>query len=207
MTTDGAKRCRACRRDQAKKRKLRDVEQAAALMDKRFLEPDPDPSHDFELPLGTLGRKWIKSGQCVLENVDPAWFFEPLLEDETASYCEGCSVINLCFAFAVVGGEKGVWGGTTEKQRDLLSLSQRLTIRQGYPKMYAEYWDEGLELAPRHFAPAPLMPKIEEAREQVIMRAMEASEYETVAGLAGFDNVRFGNRARLEEAHVDGVQS
>lgn len=166
-------------------------------MDSRFVEPEPeDPRHDFELPLGTLGRRWVKDGQCVTEKVDPAWFFSPLLEEETAAYCEGCPVINLCFAFSVIGGEKGVWGGTTERQRDLLSLTQRLTIRQSYGKMYAEHLGEQATPREKEALGPAAMPYIAEWREDTIMRGIEAADYETVAGIAGFDRIRFGNRIK-----------
>lgn len=201
VTTDGAERCKACRRDQARKRKEREVAAAAALMEGRF-KPEPlEPGHDFELPLGTLGRKWTRDGKCNVKQINPAWFFDPILEDEAAAYCEGCPVINLCFAFAVIGKEKGVWGGTTEAQRDLLSLSQRLTIRQSYGKMYADYL--GVAPGPDHTAPLPAMPYIAEWREDTILRGIEASQYEVVAGQAGFDKTQLGRqreRLRLQEA-------
>lgn len=202
MTTDGAERCKACRREQARKRKLRELAEAADLMDSRFIEPVEDTQLDFELPLGTLGRRWIRDGLCVREQMDPAWFFNSLLEEETAAYCEGCPVINLCFAFAVIGGEQGVWGGTTERQRDMLSLAQRLTIRQSYARMYAEYLRADLVASDKPMKVDAPMPFIADMREETIMRGIEAAEYETVAGQAGFDKTRFG---RTREA-ADGFQ-
>lgn len=186
-TTDGAERCRACRREQAKARKARQEVQAESLMELRAVER-PDPGTDFELPLGTLGRKWIRDGKCVLENVNRDWFFSALLEEDTASYCEGCSVINLCFAYAVIGGEQGVWGGTTESQRSLLSLAQRLTIRQSYAKMYSDYLGDAAEPSERVVIGPPAMPYIPEWRENTILRGIEATEYAGAMGASGQDN-------------------
>lgn len=205
VTTDGAKRCKACRRDQARKRKEREAAEADSVMDARFVEPVEATQFDFELPLGTLGRRWVSDGQCVREQMDPAWFFNALLEEETAAYCEGCQVINLCFAFSVIGGEQGVWGGTTERQRGLLSLAQRLTIRQSYGKMYAEYLGEKAPPGEQREQVSAPMPYIAEMREDTILRGMEAAEYETVAGQAGFDKTRFGNRQQREAER--GLQS
>lgn len=201
-TTDGAERCKACRREQARKRKLREEAQGEALMDLREVER-PDTNTDFQLPLGTLGRKWMKEGKCAVEKMDRNWFFSPLLEDETSTFCEGCPVINLCFAYAVIGGEQGVWGGTTEAQRSLLSLAQRLTIRQSYAKMYSDYLGEAAEPSERVDVGPPAMPFIPEWREDTILRGIEATDYAGALGLGGgTDKNRYGN-----QGGKDGVQS
>jgi WhiB family redox-sensing transcriptional regulator len=50
--------------------------------------------------------------------------FFPMRKDTAApalSYCKVCPVREVCLAWAIQMGERyGVWGGTTEQQRNLL---------------------------------------------------------------------------------------
>jgi hypothetical protein len=52
----------------------------------------------------------------------------------TKEYCEtGCPVVGECYAYALVHGERGWWGGTSEKERSPLTLGPAIqTLREMY---------------------------------------------------------------------------
>lgn len=178
ITHDGSKRCRTCRREAAKQR--RRVEE---LRDQAEIMPITidDNVVDFELPRGSLGRKWEIDAKCRPMG-NSKWFFAPLLEDEMCEYCQDCPVITLCWAYAVAAREQGVWGGVTEAQRGRLTLEERVQVRKQYPKLYNEYLGI-VEAIERDAVPAA-QPTFGEGREAIIDRAVNHSDVaESMAGV------------------------
>lgn len=67
-----------------------------------------------------------RRGACSRKEIDTEEFF-PLTESgarrstvprEIEKLCDRCPVVDECFTFALVHGEEGVWGATTEAQRE-----------------------------------------------------------------------------------------
>lgn len=187
ITHDGSKRCRKCRRAAAKNRKAQDeLKQSAELIP---VELD-DNVVDFELPRGSLGRKWDVDGKCHSMG-NSKWFFVPLLEDDMVEYCQDCPVITLCWAYAVASKEQGVWGGSTEQQRQKLTLEERVRVRKTYPKLYNEYL--GIVDAIDNSAPLPAQPDYN-GREDAIQRALDASDVaESHAMIGNWKDRMLGN--------------
>ncbi len=178
ITHDGSKRCRECRRKAAKNRRRQEE-----LRDQAEVMPITldDNVVDWELPRGSLGRKWEIDAKCRAMG-NSKWFFAPLLEDEMCDYCQDCPVITLCWAYAVAAKEQGVWGGTTEAQRSRLTLEERVQVRKQYPKLYHEYLGI-VETIERETLPAA-MPTFQEGREAIINRAINHSDAaESMAGV------------------------
>jgi hypothetical protein len=75
---------------------------------------------------GALRRRiepgWQADGACVDTDDPDAWFpARTAPPDEIAdalALCAGCPVRRSCLAAGLLGGEYGLWGGTTEAQRD-----------------------------------------------------------------------------------------
>lgn len=186
ITHDGSKRCRRCRREAAKARKRQEE-----LRDQAEIIPiDLDDNVvDFELPRGSLGRKWEVDAKCKPMG-NSKWFFAPLLEDEMCDYCKDCPVITLCWAYAVASKEQGVWGGTTEAQRQRLTLEERVQIRKQYPKLYNEYL--GLTERTKAEATPAAIPDLH-GRDEIIQRAIDHSDAaESMAGVTIRDRMLGG---------------
>lgn len=68
---------------------------------------------------------WQGSAAC-RARIDDAWFpemTEPGLRAAAVACCVVCPVRRSCLAFALSAGEEhGIWGGTTEVQRDALRI-------------------------------------------------------------------------------------
>lgn len=67
---------------------------------------------------------WSKRAKCVNEGV--------LQEHLTKKYCTGCPVKGLCNTYAIVHGERGIWGGTNEKERSATDPLFIELLRQQY---------------------------------------------------------------------------
>jgi WhiB family redox-sensing transcriptional regulator len=77
-----------------------------------------------EVDIATLPRDpsppdmWQERAACF--GIDPDVFF-PISEEEAGpalAFCNGCSLREICLAWALKNGERyGVWGGLTEQQR------------------------------------------------------------------------------------------
>ena len=72
-----------------------------------------------------VSNGWQDSAACG-SVIDDAWFPElcqPSLRSAAVRRCGRCPVRRSCLAFALAEGEEyGVWGGTTEVQRDALRI-------------------------------------------------------------------------------------
>lgn len=74
----------------------------------------------------------LNRGACTAPGVDPAWFFPDPFDAATArkakAVCAECPVISDCLAFAVANDERGIWGGTED--RDRRGLQARPLVRR-----------------------------------------------------------------------------
>lgn len=69
-----------------------------------------------ELPL------WYEQGNCYGKNVNFMYPVEGdvVMETIAKAICHDCVVVDLCRAYAMKNHESGVWGETTERERDNL---------------------------------------------------------------------------------------
>ncbi len=68
-----------------------------------------------------LERGWVRRARC--RQVDPRVFFvhtgrPPDARAEAMKLCDQCEVRTVCFCYATIRNERGIWGGTTEQERD-----------------------------------------------------------------------------------------
>jgi WhiB family redox-sensing transcriptional regulator len=65
---------------------------------------------------------WMKFGACV--DLPPAVFFQNDAKKDkiAAQVCQECPVIQECLEYALRHGEYGVWGGTSERQRNKIRV-------------------------------------------------------------------------------------
>lgn len=66
---------------------------------------------------------WSKRAKCVNEGI----FQEDIL---TKKYCTGCPVKGLCNTYAIVHDERGIWGGTVEKERKAVDPFYKNLLKQ-----------------------------------------------------------------------------
>lgn len=83
--------------------------------------------------------KFVFEGEAACAQVDPELFFSVDTEDaqgriigssypsiqQAKSVCGGCELKFDCLAYAVKTGVMGIWGGTTEAQRNSLRRNRR----------------------------------------------------------------------------------
>lgn len=72
-------------------------------------------------------RGWVSEARCV--KADPELFYPISKNDPEAartieSYCSRCPVEGDCLGYALARGEQGIWGGTTEEQRQAIRRKQ-----------------------------------------------------------------------------------
>jgi hypothetical protein len=85
---------------------------------------------------------WMADGACT--GLDPATrnrlFFPPSggLPPESKLYCNGCPVKALCLEQAVVNGERGVWAGTSERERMRMRRQRGIIVRGQGPNRCGE---------------------------------------------------------------------
>lgn len=102
---------------------------------------------------------WRFEGKCAslsVQESDKIFFLRKgrlHKEPPYSRFCTTCPVLVECFNYAVANEEKGVWGNSTEGQRNRLPAELVLAIRK---KAFAEGWlraPERFELEP---PPSPL---------------------------------------------------
>lgn len=71
---------------------------------------------------------WMNLGYCRIMNINPHEFYP----DDAAGvararlHCQQCDVSDECLTFALEKGERwGVWGGTSERQRERIARARR----------------------------------------------------------------------------------
>lgn len=101
---------------------------------RRLPESRPQDVLAAWLRRGRLGA-WVAEAAC--RTVDPELFFTADLRtgrwsrqqkatiDEAKDVCAGCPVQEQCLAHAMDTRQAGIWGGTTEGERDALRRTRR----------------------------------------------------------------------------------
>ena len=70
----------------------------------------------------------LQRGACL--TVDPDLFFDPHTEHAAKQVCRRCPVLKACLSYALTCREKhGVWGGTTEAERQELLTGMKWCTR------------------------------------------------------------------------------
>lgn len=70
--------------------------------------------------------QWMNEAKCADGWVDPELFFDPQTVVEAKTFCNDCPVRNLCFETAFKDPYiQGVWGGTTEVEREKIRKAVR----------------------------------------------------------------------------------
>lgn len=67
---------------------------------------------------------WMEFAAC--RQVDAELWFPEVGSSATAAkrICQQCPVLEQCLAYALENQEKGIWGGTSEKQRQKLRAQE-----------------------------------------------------------------------------------
>lgn len=67
-----------------------------------------------------LETDWMQDAMCGQNETAHHLMFshDPPDMEKSKAFCGGCGVRSLCYAYAIVYGEQGVWGGTTEHERE-----------------------------------------------------------------------------------------
>lgn len=67
---------------------------------------------------------WMEGAVC--RQTDPELWFPEVGSSATAAkrICQQCPVLEQCLAYALENQEKGIWGGTSEKQRQKLRAQE-----------------------------------------------------------------------------------
>ena len=96
---------------------------SADKLDGQLVLPLPEPGHDAQLAR-RITPGWQAQAACVDTHGD-VFYPEPdergqAVEAAALAVCNGCRVRSSCRAAALLNAEQGVWGGTTEADRDLM---------------------------------------------------------------------------------------
>ena len=97
-------------------------------------EPSATPDPDIAPPAVVLAS-WMLRGAC--RNQEPELFFPVGLKgaariqaELAKAVCRRCAVRAECLSYAVATGQPdGIWGGTTEQERDALARADRRRAR------------------------------------------------------------------------------
>lgn len=94
---------------------------------------DKGPYPTLMLP----NTNWIENAKCV-SSAAPELFF-PLYGTASSpnlakKLCTGCKVITQCLEWAIVHEEKGIWGATTERERNRFPFHIKEYLRASYQK-------------------------------------------------------------------------
>lgn len=71
---------------------------------------------------------WAADAACAAHE-DPEMWFNPLMVADAVYVCHGCRVRWECLEHAITHRELGVWGGTTDQERE--SMRRRATRTKG----------------------------------------------------------------------------
>lgn len=105
----------------------------ANKLDGQLTLPLPEPGHDAKLAR-RITPGWQTQAACQTMPGD-VFYPEPdatgeHVEAAALTMCNGCRVRSSCRATALLDGEQGVWGGTTEADRDRMqtAISQGVSV-------------------------------------------------------------------------------
>lgn len=89
-------------------------------------------------------QKWRAKGNCAdltPEESDKYFFLDrggsPM--KTRALFCDSCPVKKMCFEYAVLHDEDGIWGGATEKERKIVAPFLRPSLKE---RAQREGWSE-----------------------------------------------------------------
>lgn len=87
--------------------------------------PEPCKPRSLNLPIGVDTKRWAAGASC-REVKDPLIFFSDHPNDikNAKSVCGGCPVQVECLEHALKNHEYGIWGGTTERERQKIKRSK-----------------------------------------------------------------------------------
>lgn len=105
-----------------------------------FFDPNDDRALQLQVQV-VLEADWMKDGNCHRNPQFTDFFFSyDKGEVEVAqSICADCSVKSLCYAYALVYAERGVWGGTTQHERDERRPFVVEDVVELWPRLYARW--------------------------------------------------------------------
>lgn len=69
---------------------------------------------------------WSKRAKCRNESI--------LQEKVTKKYCTDCPVMSLCSTYAIVHNERGIWGGTSDKDRAEIDVNIKNMMREKFAR-------------------------------------------------------------------------
>ena len=74
-----------------------------------------------------MKMSWAEYAKCLLER-PPVFFYEhnPISDEIAKKFCVGCPVISPCLEHALRYDEYGVWGGTSERERNKIKTRRRV---------------------------------------------------------------------------------
>lgn len=141
-------------------------------------EDDRIPQHQIGVD---LERDWQEDGTCFDRGSDVATMFFSNLKSQQAEallYCAECPVKSLCYAYSLIYGERGIWGGTTDKERDERRPFVVDDVLRMWPRLYMRWLStapvvvyECSEAPEAGSAPSPVADR---TRLAIIERALEA---------------------------------
>lgn len=82
----------------------------------------------YELPLNGLPGKWVMDAKCSPSTGDIFFSTTKFDQNYAKQLCSGCPVLLECRAWALDHKPEGVWGGTTEDERNSL-VGRRTPLR------------------------------------------------------------------------------
>lgn len=74
-------------------------------------------------------ESWSQRAKCRDSEED---FFKDGNNKQAKRFCTGCTVIDLCKTYAIAHDEKGVWGGTSDRERYKLGHNFRAYVRLAF---------------------------------------------------------------------------
>lgn len=67
-------------------------------------------------------EEWVKRRACTVADLHLFFSLDPKDERKAKNICVDCSVKEPCLEFALKHSEHGVWGGTTDRQRNRIRI-------------------------------------------------------------------------------------
>lgn len=81
------------------------------------------------------GVDWYARAECALLGIHPETFFPKKTDsvkriELATDVCKQCAVRGQCLEFALAHNEQGIWGGTTEDERDHIMRRRRYRAKK-----------------------------------------------------------------------------
>ena len=90
---------------------------------------------------------WMVDSKCAYDQELPSYFFGERWESAkhrkaVKDYCNGCSVLNDCLAYAIQNQESGIWAGTTERERRAMKKKARKAAEEFLARLRGQSQDD-----------------------------------------------------------------